>query len=56
VAYLRWKALETSFFEFCMPSIDNVKEQKEGVVLNAMKFEYVDLTDTGIIDPCRADR
>lgn len=36
--------------------VEKVKEQKEGFGFNAQTFEYVDLTDTGIIDPAKVER
>ncbi len=36
--------------------VEKVKEQKEGIGLNAQTFEYVDLAQTGIIDPAKVER
>lgn len=36
--------------------VEKVKEQSEGHGFNAQTFEYVDLTQTGIIDPAKVER
>lgn len=36
--------------------VERVKEQKEGFGFNAQTFEYVDLVQSGIIDPAKVER
>jgi len=36
--------------------VERVKEQKPGFGFNAMTFEYVDMSKTGIIDPAKVER
>jgi chaperonin GroEL len=36
--------------------VERVKEQKDGFGFNAMTFEYVDMSQAGIIDPAKVER